>query len=174
MALPGISSANEFYSAHYLESVLTGDIKKVCERWAEQARARQAADHAAGLSGAQAATPEVITSCQIKYTLKEALVGRSAAEIMELKLLEMAMGSAAYLNELVIQLAQAYLERCQQESGQSVPHDLYSTELQKVKTRLADQNVYGVDLNPVAVELAEVSLWFNSIFTPEHGRAFMP
>jgi hypothetical protein len=29
MALPGISNANEFYSAHYLESVLAGDIKKV-------------------------------------------------------------------------------------------------------------------------------------------------
>ena len=38
MALPGISNANEFYSAHYLESVLAGDIKKVRERWAEQAR----------------------------------------------------------------------------------------------------------------------------------------
>jgi hypothetical protein len=33
MALPGISNANEFYSAHYLESILTNDIKKVRERW---------------------------------------------------------------------------------------------------------------------------------------------
>jgi hypothetical protein len=31
-----------------------------------------------------------------------------------------------------------------------------------------------VDLNPVAVELAEVSLWLNSIFAPEQGRAFVP
>ena len=119
-------------------------------------------------------TPEVLTSCQIKYTLKEALVGRSAAEILELKLLEMAMGSAAYLNELVSQLAQAYLERRQQEKGKTIPHELYHTELQKVKMRLADQNVFGVDLNPVAVELAEVSLWLNSIFAPEQGRAFVP
>jgi hypothetical protein len=36
-------------------------------------------------------TPQVLTSCQIKYTLKEALVGRSAAEKLE-------------LNELVSQL----------------------------------------------------------------------
>jgi hypothetical protein len=34
--------------------------------------------------------------------------------------------------------------------------------------------VFGVDLNPVAVELAEVSLWLNSIFAPEQGRAFVP
>jgi hypothetical protein len=119
-------------------------------------------------------TPEVLTSCQIKYTLKEALVGKSAAETLQLKLLEMAMGSAAYLNELVSQLAQAYLERRQQETGKTIPHERYHTELQKVKMRLADQNVFGVDLNPVAVELAEVSLWLNSIFAPEQGRAFVP
>ena len=40
MALLGISNANEFYSAHYLESVLTGDIKKVRERWNDDAKAQ--------------------------------------------------------------------------------------------------------------------------------------
>jgi hypothetical protein len=53
MALPGISDANEFYSAHYLDSVLAGDIKKVRERWAEQAKAQLEADPAADVS-----TPE--------------------------------------------------------------------------------------------------------------------
>jgi hypothetical protein len=66
------------------------------------------------------------------------------------------------------------LERRQQETGKTIPHERYHTELQKVKMRLADQNVFGVDLNPVAVELAEVSLWLNSIFAPEQGRAFVP
>ena len=28
---------------------------------------------------------------------------------------------------------------------------------------IADHNVYGVDLNPIAVELAEVSLWLNAL-----------
>ena len=37
-------------------------------------------------------------------------------------------------------------------------------ELQKVKMYIADRNVYGVDLNPTAVELAEVSLWLNTIY----------
>lgn len=55
MALPGISNANEFYSAHYLESVLAGDIKKVRERWAEEARAQVEADPMADVS-----TPEVL------------------------------------------------------------------------------------------------------------------
>jgi len=119
-------------------------------------------------------TPESLTQCLVKYALKELLPGKSAAEILRLKVCEPAMGSAAFLNEVVNQLAQAYLERRQQEKGISLPHEQFATELQKVKMRLADQNVFGVDLNPVAVELAEVSLWLNSIFTPENGRAFVP
>jgi hypothetical protein len=37
---------------------------------------------------------------------------------------------------------------------------------------IADRNVYGVDLNPVAVELAEVSIWLNAIYgeTDDQGR----
>jgi hypothetical protein len=42
-------------------------------------------------------------------------------------------------------------------------HDAYARELQKVKAYIAANNVYGVDLNPVAVELAEVSLWLNTM-----------
>ncbi len=119
-------------------------------------------------------TPESLTQCLVKYALKELLPGKTAAEILQLKVCEPAMGSAAFLNEVVNQLAQAYLELRQQETGKSIPHEQFATELQKVKMRLADQNVFGVDLNPVAVELAEVSLWLNSIFTPENGRAFVP
>ena len=119
-------------------------------------------------------TPESLTQCLVKYALKELLPGKSAADILKLKVCEPAMGSAAFLNEVVNQLAQAYLERRQLETGKSIPHDAFLQELQKVKMRLADQNVFGVDLNPVAVELAEVSLWLNSIFTPEDGRAFVP
>lgn len=119
-------------------------------------------------------TPESLTQCLVKYTLQELLPGKTADHILRLKVCEPAMGSAAFLNEVVNQLAQVYLERKQQETGKSIPHDQFATELQKVKMRLADQNVFGVDLNPVAVELAEVSLWLNSIFTPEHGRAFIP
>ncbi len=119
-------------------------------------------------------TPESLTQCLVKYALKELLPGKTAADILQLKVCEPAMGSAAFLNEVVNQLAQKYLELRQQETGKSIPHEQFATELQKVKMRLADQNVFGVDLNPVAVELAEVSLWLNSIFTPENGRAFVP
>ncbi len=109
-------------------------------------------------------TPEVLTKCLVKYALKELLEGRSADEILKLTVCEPAMGSAAFLNEAVNQLAEAYLERKQKETGITIAHEDYVQEKQKVKMFLADNNVFGVDLNPIAVELAEVSLWLNTIY----------
>ena len=119
-------------------------------------------------------TPEVLTQCLVKYSLKELLSEKTADEILELTVCEPAMGSAAFLNEAVNQLAEAYIERKEKETGGSIPHNERTQELQKVKMFIADRNVYGVDLNPIAVELAEVSLWLNTIykgaFVPWFGR----
>ena len=109
-------------------------------------------------------TPEVLTRCLVKYALKELLKDKTADEILKLTVCEPAMGSAAFLNETINQLAEAYLERKQKELGETIGHDDYGREKQKVKAFLADNNVFGVDLNPVAVELAEVSLWLNAIY----------
>ncbi|MDM8536622.1 hypothetical protein QUF70_07710 [Desulfobacterales bacterium HSG17] len=115
-------------------------------------------------------TPEVLTQCLVKYALKELIKDKTADEILNLTVCEPAMGSAAFLNEAVNQLAKAYLNLKQKETGEAVSHDKYSSELQKVKMYIADNNVFGVDLNPVAVELAEVSLWLNTIYQ----GAFVP
>jgi hypothetical protein len=109
-------------------------------------------------------TPEVLTRCLVKYALKELLKDKTADDILTLTACEPAMGSAAFLNELVNQLARAYLDRKQKETGQTISLEDYPRELQKVKMYIADRNVFGVDLNPVAVELAEVSLWLNTIY----------
>ena len=109
-------------------------------------------------------TPEVLTKCLIKYALKELLGGKTADEILALTICEPAMGSAAFLNEAVNQLAEAYIDRKQKETGNFISFEQRNQEIQRVKMYIADRNVYGIDLNPVAVELAEVSLWLNTIF----------
>ncbi len=119
-------------------------------------------------------TPESLTGCLVKYALKELLKDKIADDILKLKICEPAMGSAAFLNEAVNQLAEKYLELKQDELEKRIPHDEYLQEKQKVKMFLADRNVFGIDLNPVAVELAEVSLWLNCIYKPENRKAFVP
>lgn len=124
-------------------------------------------------------TPEVLTRSLVKYALKELFKAQidpisdphaKADAILTLTVCEPAMGSAAFLNEAINQLAEAYLHLKQQAEGRRIPQDSYPRELQRVKMFIADNNVYGVDLNPVAVELAEVSLWLNAI----SGDAFVP
>lgn len=110
-------------------------------------------------------TPECLTKCLVKYALKELLEGKTADEILDLTICEPAMGSAAFLNEAINQLAEAYLDKKQKELHDSIPYNKRSEELQKVKMFIADRNVYGIDLNPIAVELAEVSLWLNTIYS---------
>lgn len=124
-------------------------------------------------------TPEVLTRSLVKYALKELFkeqiepiddLHARADAILHLTVCEPAMGSAAFLNEAINQLAEAYLHHKQQAEGKRIPQDSYTRELQRVKMYIADNNVFGVDLNPVAVELAEVSLWLNAI----SGDAFVP
>lgn len=109
-------------------------------------------------------TPEVLTKCLVKYALKELLKDKTADEILHLTVCEPAMGSAAFLNEAINQLAEAYISKKEQEIGEIIGYENRFKELQKVKMFIADRNVYGIDLNPVAVELAEVSLWLNTIY----------
>ena len=121
-------------------------------------------------------TPQVLTRCLVKYALKELLAGKTADEILLITICEPAMGSAAFINEAVNQLAEAYLERKQAELKIRIPHEQYATELQKVRMFIADRNAFGVDLNPIATELAEVSLWLNAIYgePTEEGKPPRP
>ena len=108
-------------------------------------------------------TPEVLTRCLVKYTLKERLEGLAAGEILELTVCEPAMGSGAFLNEVVNQLAHAYLKKRQEELAETIPSDQYAEEWQKVKYHFTCHNCYGVDKNPRALELAKLSLWLNTL-----------
>lgn len=114
-------------------------------------------------SSASYYTPESLTHCLVKYALKELLKDKSAEDILQLTICEPAMGSAAFLNEVTSQLAEAYIERREEETGKTIPYDSRAYELQRVKMYIADKNVFGIDLNPIAVELGEVSLWLNTI-----------
>ena len=123
-------------------------------------------------------TPEILTKSLVKYALKELFKGQiellnkadgspdfqaRAQRILKMRICEPAMGSAAFINEAINQLADAYLENAQAASGKRIPQNNYLEEKQRVKMCLADNNVFGVDLNPIAVELAEISIWLNAL-----------
>lgn len=126
-------------------------------------------------------TPEILTQSTVKYTLK-GFVERlkdpndsfKAADLLKLKILEPAMGAAAFQNEVINQLSELYITYREKELGKHVSPTNRRNEVQRVKAYIATKNVYGVDLNPTAIELGKLSMWLNVIHknmeTPFFGR----
>ena len=112
-------------------------------------------------------TPEVLTKFTVSQALEELLdqddTTTSAEDILSMTVCEPALGSGAFAIEAVRQLAAEYLSRRQEELGERIDPEEYPKELQKAKAYLALHNVYGVDLNSTAVELAEISLWLDTM-----------
>lgn len=111
-------------------------------------------------------TPEVLTKSTVKYTLKGFVdkleAGEmKAEELLKLKILEPAMGAAAFQNEVINQVAELYLTYRQRELKKHISPHVYQDERQKVKAYIATKNIYGVDLNPTAIELGKLALWLN-------------
>ncbi|MEV1133391.1 class I SAM-dependent DNA methyltransferase [Rhodococcus coprophilus] len=112
-------------------------------------------------------TPEVLTKFVVSQALEELLDQNdertTPEEILMLTICEPALGSGAFAIEAVRQLAAEYLKRKQEDLGDRIDADKYPVELQKVKAHIALHQVYGVDLNATAVELAEISLWLDTM-----------
>lgn len=121
-------------------------------------------------------TPEVLTRFTVSQALAELLDqgGRRtpALDILGLTVCEPALGSGAFAIEATRQLAEQYLKRRQDELGQRIDPERYPIELQKTKAYIALHNVYGVDLNATAVELAEISLWLDTMVRGLHAPWF--
>lgn len=121
-------------------------------------------------------TPEVLTKFVVSQALEELLdqdgATTPADDILTITVCEPALGSGAFAIEAVRQLAAEYLERKQKELDVRIPADEYPLELQKVKAQIALHQVHGVDLNATAVELAEVSLWLDTMVAGLHAPWF--
>jgi Eco57I restriction-modification methylase len=107
-------------------------------------------------------TPRSITDYLVRRTLHPLVEGRSADGILGLRVLDPAMGSGAFLVSACRYLAAAHEEAVLRDGG-CHPSDI--TEMDRVATRriIAQRCLFGVDLNPVAVQLARLSIWLATL-----------
>ena len=108
-------------------------------------------------------TPLPLARTLVKHTLMERTKNESANGILNLTILEPAMGAGALLLETINQISDLYLERKQEELKQDLPQKDYFNECQNVRRVVASKNSFGVDLNARSVEIAKVCLWINSL-----------
>ena len=134
-------------------------------------------------------TPDYIVESIVKYTVgplvdeivkKESGPSDKIKEILNIRVLDPAMGSAhflveviSYINDRIEDLIQAEIEEITRKSNrrtktlQDLENLLKGAEEGKYKRMIAKRCIYGVDKNPMAVELAKLSIW---IFTLQKNQ----
>ena len=122
-------------------------------------------------------TPQPIATYLIRHTLRP-LVGEATPEqILNLKVLDPSMGSGAFLVAACSYLGEAY-ETAVVKYGRCRPDDIGPRERAAIRRIIAERCLYGVDCNPMAVQLARLSLWLATLaadrplsFLDHHLRA---
>jgi hypothetical protein len=107
-------------------------------------------------------TPRAVTTHLVRQTLDPLIRGRSADEILTLRVLDPAMGSGAFLVATCRYLASAVEDALVRE-GRWHSHDVTPADRVALRREIASRCLFGVDLNPMAVQLARLSLWLATL-----------
>ena len=124
-------------------------------------------------------TPRELTEPIVRHTLAPILdrlrgeEGRAPTQeqILEIKICDPAMGSGAFLVETCRQLADALIDSWGAYANMpDIPTD--ENEVIFARRLVAQRCLYGIDRNPMAVDLAKVSLWLSTL-ARDHPLTFV-
>jgi len=107
-------------------------------------------------------TPRPMADALVRQTLDPLTRGHSSTRILALRVLDPAMGSGAFLVAACRYLADA-VETARVAEGVWHPADVTAADRVALRREIASRCLFGVDLNPMAVQLARLSLWLASL-----------
>ena len=107
-------------------------------------------------------TPQAIADYVVRHTLGPLVRHAPPERILALRIVDPAMGSGAFLVAACRYLARAY-EASLVQSGGCHASDIGEHERAGIRRTIAERCLYGVDLNPMAVQLARLSLWLATL-----------
>jgi hypothetical protein len=107
-------------------------------------------------------TPQPIADYLVRRALSPLVDEAPTHRILGLRVVDPAMGSGAFLVAACHYLAQAF-ESALIREGACHPGDIGDDERAAIRRTIAGRCLYGVDLNPMAVQLARLSLWLATL-----------
>lgn len=107
-------------------------------------------------------TPRALAEYLVRRTLAPLVDGAPPERILSLRILDPAMGSGAFLVASCRYLASAY-EAALVREGAVAAGDVTSEERASFRRTIAQRCLFGVDVNPMAVQLGRLSLWLATL-----------
>jgi hypothetical protein len=107
-------------------------------------------------------TPQPIADYLVRTTLGPLVHNAHPHDILALRIVDPSMGSGAFLVSACHYLARAY-EAALVRDGGCHPGDIGESERAAIRRTIAERCLYGVDINPMAVQLARLSLWLATL-----------
>ena len=107
-------------------------------------------------------TPRALTEFLVRRTLAPLVADAAPDAILSLKILDPAMGSGAFLVAACRYLASAYEAAVMRDEGVA-GGELDERDRADFRRRVAQQCLFGVDINPMAVQLGRLSLWLATL-----------
>jgi hypothetical protein len=107
-------------------------------------------------------TPQPIADYLVRATLAPLVHDARADDILALRVVDPSMGSGAFLVAACHYLAHAY-EAALVRDGGCRASDIGAADRTSIRRRIAERCLYGVDINPMAVQLARLSLWLTTL-----------
>jgi hypothetical protein len=109
-------------------------------------------------------TPRAMTDFLVRRTLGPLVDGRSADDILMLRVLDPAMGSGAFLVAACRYLADR-IEQARVAEGTWNEGEVAESDRAELARAVAERCLYGIDRNPTAVQLTRLSLWLVTLST---------
>ena len=107
-------------------------------------------------------TPRSVTDYLVRQTLAPLTTERSSIELLSLRIVDPAMGSGAFLVAACRYLAEA-VEEARIREGIWHRADVTKPDRAALRRDIALRCLFGVDLNPMAVQLARLSIWLATL-----------
>lgn len=107
-------------------------------------------------------TPRSLTEYLVRRTLAPLVDEASPETILGLRILDPAMGSGAFLVGACRYLGHAYEQALVRDQALT-PSDITEADRTAFRRVIAQRCLFGVDINPMAVQLARLSLWLATL-----------
>lgn len=151
--------------------IYLGQVLKVESEIKGKKRTKYKADNKERKKLGQYYTPKFVVDFIVKNTLGKLIEGKKPEDVAKIRILDPACGSGSFLINVYDALTKYYedwnssiLKKINEDKARpGINRHISSDIIQNYKNIILKENIHGVDLNGLSVQIAEINLWIRAL-----------